>query len=318
MNIAILTSGGDAPGMNPLIRAVVRSGIYYGHKVYGIESGYQGLIEGKVIELNESSVGDVIQKGGTFLGTSRSPSFQEQDGFNKAINVLDIFNIDVLIVCGGDGSLKGALKLKNAGIKVMGIPASIDNDLAYTDYTIGFMTCLETLCGLISKIRDTTESHGRANVVEVMGRNCGDIALYAGLAGGAENILVPECPTDIDEIAKKAILGKNRGKRHHIILISEAMGSPYEFADKFQSLTGIDTKVTIPGYIQRGGSPCVFDRILASQMGFRAIGEINKNNFNLAVGTRKESIITRNLEEIFSEESKFSYNLLNILKIISI
>lgn len=318
MKIGILTSGGDAPGMNPLIRAVVRSGIYYKHKIYGIENGFEGLIDGKVRELNESSVADIIQRGGTFLGTSRSDRFTTVEGLKKALNVLEIFNIDYLIVCGGDGSLRGALRLKKFGVKVIGIPVSIDNDLAYTEYTIGFMTCLETLIDVISKIRDTTESHSRANVIEVMGRNCGDIALYAGIAGGAENIIIPESPTDIDEIAKKALMGKNRGKKHHIILIAEAMGDPFNFAKKFEELTGIDTKVTIPGYIQRGGSPCVFDRILASQMGLRAIEEINKKNEGLAIGYQKEKIISLAIEEIFDKKKEFSYDLLRMLKIISI
>ncbi|WP_071025881.1 ATP-dependent 6-phosphofructokinase [Peptoniphilus raoultii] len=318
MKIGILTSGGDAPGMNPAIRAFVRSGIYNGFEVYGIESGFEGLINGRLNKLNESSVGDVIQRGGTFLGTSRSEEFMTKEGFGKALNILDIFEIDALVVCGGDGSLRGALKLKKSGINVLAIPISIDNDLGYTDYTIGFMSCLETVTEIVSKIRDTTESHSRANVVEVMGRGCGDIALYAGLAAGAENIIIPEYKTPYEEIYKKAIMCKNRGKKHHIILMAEAMGDPYEFAREFEKHTGIDTKVTIPGYIQRGGSPSVFDRVLASQMVFKAMEEIKKKNFGLAIGISRDQIISMEIEEALKVKKKFNKELLDILKVISI
>ena len=208
MRIAILTSGGDAPGMNAAIRAVTRTSIYEGIEVFGIKGGYEGLIDAKFEKLIQSSVADIIQRGGTILSTSRSERFMTEEGLEKAISSLKIFEIDALIVLGGDGSLHGAKILKEHGINVIGIPCSIDNDLAYTDYTIGFMTAVETVTEAVSHIRDTTEALGRANVVEVMGRNCGDIALYSGVSSGAESIIVPEIPLDINEIAEKAIMAR--------------------------------------------------------------------------------------------------------------
>ncbi|SHH58764.1 6-phosphofructokinase [Anaerosphaera aminiphila DSM 21120] len=316
--IAILTSGGDAPGMNAVIRAVVRTAIYYGIEVYGIKNGYEGLIDGEVEQLIESSVADIIQRGGTVLGTSRSERFITHEGFNQAIDVLKKYGINKVIVGGGDGSLRGAKKLSESGIDVVGIPLSIDNDLGFTDYSIGFFTAITTVTNAISNIRDTTESHGRANVVEVMGRDCGDIALYSGIAGGAENIIVPEKKYEISEIAKKAIVGKNRGKRHHIIIMAEGAGNSYEFAEKFEELTGIDTKVTILGYIQRGGSPSVVDRILGSTMGNVAVEHILKNTGGYVMSIREGSVKTYPIGDALKMENKFDEKLSEILKIISI
>ena len=316
--IAILTSGGDAPGMNAVIRAVVRTAIYYGIEVYGIKNGYEGLIDGEVEQLIESSVADIIQRGGTVLGTSRSERFMTHEGFNQAIDVLKKYGINKVIVGGGDGSLRGAKKLSESGIDVVGIPLSIDNDLGFTDYSVGFFTAITTVTNAISNIRDTTESHGRANVVEVMGRDCGDIALYSGIAGGAENIIVPEKKYDISEIAKKAIVGKKRGKRHHIIIMAEGAGNSYEFAEKFEELTGIDTKVTILGYIQRGGSPSVVDRILGSTMGNMAVEHILKNTGGYVTSIREGRVKTYPIDDALKMENKFDENLSEILKIISI
>jgi len=226
--IGILTSGGDAPGMNAAIRAVVRSGIYNDFKIMGIRQGYSGLINGEVYEMNLSSVADIIHRGGTMLRSSRSEEFMTDKGFKKALNIMEVFGIDGLIVLGGDGTLRGARKLTNAGIPTIGIPCTIDNDCGYSDYTIGFYTAVETVVDAISKIRDTSTSHGRANVIEVMGRDCGDIALYAGVAGGAESIIIPEVEFDIDEVCKRAIQGKNRGKLHHIIVLAEGVGNAYD------------------------------------------------------------------------------------------
>ncbi|MDY2986374.1 MAG: 6-phosphofructokinase [Peptoniphilus sp.] len=316
--IAILTSGGDAPGMNAVIRAVVRTAIYKGVEVYGVKNGYEGLIDGNLIEMNESSVADIIHRGGTILGTSRSERFMTEEGQLKAINILEIFGIDKLIVAGGDGSMKGAMALSKHGIDVMGIPLTIDNDMGYTDYTIGFFTAITTVMDAISHIRDTTESHGRANVVEVMGRNCGDIALYAGIASGAENILVPERKFDLDEIAKKALVGKNRGKRHHIIIAAEGAGNSFEIAEKFEELTGIDTKVTILGYIQRGGSPNVSDRIMASAMGSKAVEFICDNEGSHAIGIKDGTVEVFDLEEALNTKKDFKDDLKHILEVTSI
>lgn len=209
--IGILTSGGDAPGMNAAIRAVIRTGIYHGVKMMGIKQGYHGLINGEIEEMNLSSVADIIHRGGTMLRSSRSDEFQTEEGFKKALSVIEIFGIDGIIVLGGDGTLKGARELSKAGVPTIGIPCTIDNDLGYTDFTIGFMTAVETVVDAISKLRDTSTSHGRANIIEVMGRHCGDIALYAGMAGGGESIIVPEIDFNLDEVCKKLINGRNRG-----------------------------------------------------------------------------------------------------------
>lgn len=317
MNIAVMTSGGDAPGMNAAIRAVVRTSIYKGMEVYGIYGGFEGLIDGKIEKLNLSSVADIIQKGGTILGTSRSKRFQSEEGQESAVSKLKIYNIDKLVVLGGDGSAKGALALEKKGIKTAVLPCTIDNDMGYTESTIGFYTAVETVTDAISKIRDTTEAHGRANVVEVMGRSCGDIALYAGIAGGAESIIVPEMETNMDEIAKKMLEGKNRGKRHHIILVAEGAGEAHEVARELQKLTGIETRVTILGYIQRGGSPGPADRIMATSMGVVAVESLLENK-SVAIGIRGGRIFSEPIGTALRTKNKFNRKLYETMKMVSI
>lgn len=317
MNIAVMTSGGDAPGMNAAIRAVVRTSIYKGMEVYGIYGGFEGLIDGKIEKLNLSSVADIIQKGGTILGTSRSKRFQSEEGQESAVSKLKIYNIDKLVVLGGDGSAKGALALEKKGIKTAVIPCTIDNDMGYTESTIGFYTAVETVTDAISKIRDTTEAHGRANVVEVMGRSCGDIALYAGISGGAESIIVPEMETNMDEIAKKMLEGKNRGKRHHIILVAEGAGEAHEVARELQKFTGIETRVTILGYIQRGGSPGPADRIMATSMGVVAVESLLENK-SVAIGIRGGRIFSEPIGTALRTKNKFNRKLYETMKMVSI
>lgn len=317
MNIAVMTSGGDAPGMNAAIRAVVRTSIYKGMEVYGIYGGFEGLIEGKIEKLNLSSVADIIQKGGTILGTSRSKRFQSEEGQESAVSKLKIYNIDKLVVLGGDGSAKGALALEKKGIKTAVIPCTIDNDMGYTESTIGFYTAVETVTDAISKIRDTTEAHGRANVVEVMGRSCGDIALYAGISGGAESIIVPEMETSMDEIAKKMLEGKNRGKRHHIILVAEGAGEAHQVARDLQKLTGIETRVTILGYIQRGGSPGPADRIMATSMGVVAVESLLENK-SVAIGIRGGRIFSEPIGTALRTKNIFNRKLYETMKMVSI
>lgn len=317
MNIAVMTSGGDAPGMNAAIRAVVRTSIYKGMEVYGIYGGFEGLIEGKIEKLNLSSVADIIQKGGTILGTSRSKRFQTEEGQESAVSKLKIYNIDKLVVLGGDGSAKGALALEKKGIRTAVIPCTIDNDMGYTESTIGFYTAVETVTDAISKIRDTTEAHGRANVVEVMGRSCGDIALYAGISGGAESIIVPEMETNMDEIAKKMLEGKNRGKRHHIILVAEGAREAHEVARELQKLTGIETRVTILGYIQRGGSPGPADRIMATSMGVVAVESLLENK-SVAIGIRGGRIFSEPIGTALRTKNKFNRKLYETMKMVSI
>lgn len=316
--IGVLTSGGDAPGMNAGIRAVVRSGIYNGFKVMGIKNGFKGLIKGDIKEMKLSSVADIIQRGGTKLRSSRSEEFMTEEGFEKAINILKIFEIDGLVVLGGDGTLRGANELAKAGIPTIGIPCTIDNDCGYTDFTVGFTTAVETALDAISKIRDTSTSHGRANIIEVMGRNCGDIALYSGLAGGAESIILPEMPISIDEIAKKTLQGKNRGKLHHIIILAEGAGNAYEMSEEIYKKTGIETRVTTLGYIQRGGVPSAMDRIIASEMGHESVKLLGKGEYNKALGIKNNGVIALGIEEALNIEKEFNKEMFEIAKILSI
>ncbi len=316
--IGILTSGGDAPGMNAAIRSVVRASIYNGLKVLGIKEGYEGLINGKIEEMNLSSVADIIHRGGTMLRSARSDEFMTEEGFNKALNIIRVFNIDGLVILGGDGTFRGAKKLKDAGVPTVCIPCTIDNDMGYTDYTIGFFTAVETVIDAMSKLRDTSTSHGRANVVEVMGRACGDIALYAGLAGGAESIIVPEMEFDIDEVCKRVIQGRNRGKLHHIIVLAEGVGNAYEVAEIIKERTNTDTRVTILGHIQRGGTPSAFDRILASKMGYKAVELLLNNVSGKAIGTRCNEIISIDIDEALNAEKVFDKSMFEISKILSI
>ena len=316
--IGLLTSGGDAPGMNAAIRAVVRTAIYHDVEVYGIQQGYNGLLNGDMRKMNLSSVADIIHRGGTMLRSARCSEFETEEGFNKAINVVKVFDLDGLIILGGDGTFKGADKLSKSGIPVITIPCTIDNDMGYTDYTIGFYTAVDTVVDAISKIRDTSTSHGRANIVEVMGRNCGDIALYSGLAGGGESIIVPEVDFDIDEVCRKVIKGRNRGKLHHIIVLAEGVGNAYEVGEEIEEKTGTETRATILGHIQRGGSPTVFDRITASKMGYKAVKLLLEGEYGKALGIKCDKIFNIDIEESLNQKREFDKEMYEIAKILSI
>jgi 6-phosphofructokinase 1 len=316
--IAVLTSGGDAPGMNAAIRAVVRVAIYHGHEVYGVNKGYSGLLEADMQKMDVSSVGDIIHRGGTKLRTARCPEFKTPEGIERAVEVLKMFKIDGLVVIGGDGSLTGAMKLCEAGIPTIGVPATIDNDLGYTDYTIGFNTALTTVVNAIGNVRDTSTSHGRANIIEVMGRNCGDIALYAGLAGGAESIIIPEIKFDVDDICQKLLRGKNRGKLHNIILLAEGVGKPYELAEQIEDKTGIGTRVSVIGYLQRGGTPSPYDRVLASQFGAKAVELLINDESCKAVGIKGNKIIAIDLDEALGITREIDRDLYKLTEILAI
>ena len=269
--IAVLTSGGDAPGMNAAVRAVVRMALHNGLEVMGIKRGYAGLINGELFKMDRSSVSDIIQRGGTILRTARCEEFKQEEGRKKAANILKAYGVDALVVVGGDGSFTGAKLISKLGVKTIGLPGTIDNDLAYTDYTIGFDTALNTVIDAVNKLRDTSTSHERVSVVEVMGRHCGDLALYAGLAGGAEAIVVPEKGFDKAELCKTILEGKAKGKMHNLILLAEGVGGADELAKHIEEVTGLETRATILGHIQRGGSPSASDIVLASRMGARAV-----------------------------------------------
>ncbi|MFO3716837.1 6-phosphofructokinase [Anaerococcus sp. ENR1011] len=307
--IGILTSGGDAPGMNSAIRAAVRSALNNGMRIKGIRNGYDGLMKGDIYEMNVSSVADIIHKGGTILGTARSTDFTTKEGQERAAQILSDYGIEGLIVIGGDGSLKGAKALSDLGIKTVGIPGTIDNDMGYTDFTIGFFTAMETVSDAIGKLRDTSSSHGRAVVVEVMGRNCGDLALYSGLAGGAESIIVPEHDFSMDDIVEKMEHGRKRGKLHHLITLAEGVGDPYSIAKELEEKTGIETKVTVLGHVQRGGSPSVADRLLGSTMGARAVELLSEEKTNLAIGYVDGELIEVSIEDAVNTKSQFDEHL---------
>lgn len=318
MKIAVLTSGGDAPGMNACIRAVVRTSIYLGIDVYGVRMGYNGLIADDMYKMNVSSVADIIHRGGTILGTARSDEFMTEEGQKIAAENLLKRGINGLVVIGGDGTLTGASKLLDNGINVVAIPATIDNDLGYTDYTIGFMTATETIVDAISKLRDTSSSHGRANVLEVMGRNCGDLALTAGLAGGAETIIVPEIPFDVDKMVEKAVSGIKRGKRHHIIVVAEGAASAYEISKELQSRAGIETRETVLGHVQRGGMPTVFDRLMASRMGNIAVKLLSNNRTNIALGLKCNEIVKLDIDSALKIPKRIDQEIFEIADILSI
>lgn len=318
--IAILTSGGDAPGMNAAIRAVVRGALYHGMEVYGIERGYEGLMNGDFKEMTVSSVSDILQRGGTTLKTARSERFMTPEGFQRAVDMLENFEIEGLVVVGGDGSYRGGLELTKAGKIVIGLPGTIDNDLAYTDYTIGFDTAVNTVLSAIGNIRDTSSSHERGTVIEVMGRHCGDIALYAGLTGGAESIIIPEEPVDINKICRTLIRGKNRGKMHSVILRAEGVEmQSEELAKTISERTGIDIKIVVLGYIQRGGSPTARDRMLASRMGYKAVELLLQEGMtSKAVGIKGDDIIYYDLEEALNMPAKHDKSLMELAEILSI
>jgi 6-phosphofructokinase 1 len=316
--IGILTSGGDAPGMNAAIRAVVRIGIVKELKVMGIHRGYNGLINGEIYEMNRSSVSDIIQRGGTILKTARSEEFKTEEGRKKAYNVLKVFGIEGLIVIGGDGSFKGAQNLSlEYGIKTVGIPGTIDNDLAYTDYTIGFDTSLNTVLDAINKLRDTSTSHERVSIIEVMGRHCGDIALFSGLAGGAESVIIPEEEYNFNDLCRSIIEQKVGGKVHNLIILAEGIGGAEKLAKKIQDVTNIETRATVLGHIQRGGSPTAFDRILASRLGARAVEVLLEGRSQRVVGIKDNKIIDMDINEALDLKKQHNNDIYNLAKIIS-
>ncbi|WP_142415131.1 6-phosphofructokinase [Hathewaya massiliensis] len=315
--IGILTSGGDAPGMNAAIRAVTRMALSQGLKVMGINRGYSGLINGEIFQMQRHSVSDIVHKGGTILKTARCEEFRTDEGRKKGARVLEVFGIDGLVVIGGDGSFRGAQQLSKLGVSTIGIPGTIDNDLAYTEYTIGFDTSVNTVLDAINKLRDTSSSHQRVSILEVMGRNCGDIALHAGIGGGAEKVIIPEKGYDINDLCKKILQGKLNGKIHNLIILAEGVGGATELAKKVETVTGIETRSTTLGHIQRGGSPSAFDRVLASTMGARAVELLLEGKSSRVVGVRGGKITDMDIDEALSIESKFNEYLYNLSDILS-
>jgi 6-phosphofructokinase 1 len=315
--IAVLTSGGDAPGMNAAIRAIVRYGIDKNLKVMGVNRGYTGLINGEIFEMSRRSVSDIIHKGGTILKTARCEEMKTDEGKRKAVNVLKVFGIDGLIVIGGDGSFRGAQSLSKLGVSTIGIPGTIDNDLAYTDMTIGFDTALNTVLDAINKIRDTSSSHERVSIVEVMGRNCGDIALYSSIGGGAEKVIIPEKGYDINDLCKTILQGKRSGKMHNLVILAEGVGGANELAKKVEEITGIESRATILGHIQRGGHPSAFDRMLSSRLGAKAVQLLIEGKSSRVVGLKNGTVVDMDIDEALSIKTEFNEELYELSRILS-
>ena len=295
--IGVLTSGGDAPGMNAAIRAVVRTALYRGVEVMAIKRGYSGLIDGDIVPLGIRDVSNIINKGGTVLYSDRCPEFKTPEGMAKAVETCKRFGIDGIVAIGGDGTFRGATDLTAHGIPCVGIPATIDNDITSTDSTIGFDTAMNTVIELVDKLRDTCESHARCNVVEVMGRGAGDIALNTAIASGATAVIVPEFPHDDDSLCKKIKKARELGKRNFIVIVSEGVGSDYApaLAKKIEADTGVETKFARLAHIVRGGNPNLRDRVMASKMGVYAAEELLRGKSNLVVCERRGKIISTDI-----------------------
>ncbi len=315
--IGVLTSGGDAPGMNSAIRAVVRSGIEMGMEVYGIKRGFAGLLSGEIIEMNRKSVSGIIQRGGTILYSARCIEFKEQAQQKIAVDKIKELGLDGLVTIGGDGTFQGARSLSvNWDIPTIGIPGTIDNDLAYTDFTLGFDTACNTAINCINNLRDTMNSHRRVSVVEVMGRNCGDIALYSGISSGAEVVIIPEVKIEMSEIVERLQASRRRGKSSNIIVLAEGAGNAMEYAKQIEEATGMTVRGQNLGHILRGGSPSMVDRMLGVQFGYRAVQLLNKGIGNRVIGTRNEQIVDLDIVEALAQKYEYKKDLYEASKVL--
>lgn len=317
--IGVLTSGGDAPGMNAAVRAVVRTAISKGFKVMGIRHGYNGLIKGDIFEMNLRSVSEIIHRGGTVLYTARCLEFKTKEGQEKGAERCKEFGIDALVVIGGDGSFCGARALAALGVPCIGIPGTIDNDIACSEYTIGYDTAMNTAVEMIDKLRDTTQSHDRCSVVEVMGRHAGYIALNTGIAVGALAILIPERPYDLErDIISRMQFTQKTGKRHFIIIVAEGVGHAQDLANEIQARTGVDSRATVLGHVQRGGSPTLRDRVTASSMGFQAVSLLEKGIYNRVVAVSADKIVDYDIDVALSMHKTIDTNMIDVAATISI
>ncbi|MDX8046699.1 6-phosphofructokinase [Gracilibacillus sp. S3-1-1] len=316
--IGVLTSGGDAPGMNAAVRAVVRNAIFHGLDVYGVYNGYEGLMEGNIEKMELGSVGDIIQRGGTMLYSARSEEFKTDEGQQKAIEQMNKLGIEGLIVIGGDGSFHGAEKLTKKGFPCIGVPGTIDNDIPGTDYTIGFDTALNTIVDAVDKIRDTATSHERTYVIEVMGRDAGDLALWAGLANGAESVIIPEKEESFESVVGKLKRGQERGKKHSIIILAEGVGSGFEYGQRIEEETSMDTRVTVLGHIQRGGSPSGYDRVLASRLGAKAVDLLMDGVGGRMVGVQNNVVVDHDIIEVLRQKHSVDMSMYKLSNQLSI
>lgn len=311
-SIAVLTSGGDSQGMNAAVRAVVRSALFYGLEVYSVYRGFHGLITDDIHPMDLRSVGDIIQRGGTILQTARCEEFKTEEGQRIAAENLRKHNIDGLVVIGGEGTYHGASKLSKLGIKTMCLPGTIDNDIPYTDVTIGFDTAVSIAVDAINKLRDTMISHERSSIVEVMGRYCGDIALYAGLASGAETIIVPEVKPNMDEISNRMKENFEHGKRYSIIVVAEGAGTGDDIAKEIVMRTGIEARVTVLGHVQRGGAPTHNDRILASRLADFAVRKLIEGESGKACGVINNELVLTDIQKVVSTQKTFNRELYDL------
>lgn len=317
--IGVLTSGGDAPGMNAAIRAVVRTGVYYGVKVCGVQRGYNGLINGEIKELQARDASEILHRGGTMLMTARCLEFKTPEGQQRAIHIARVFGLDGLIVIGGDGSFQGARSLSNLGLPTVAMPGTIDNDIGCSEYTIGYDTCLNTVKDAIDKIRDTASSHERCSVIEVMGRAAGYIALEAGIACGAEVIVIPEKKFNFDEDVLRVILeAKTRGKKHAIVIVAEGVGGAMEMAKNIEEATGIESRATILGHVQRGGSPTVRDRVIASRMGSRCVELLLEGKSNRIVCMQNGLITDVDINDGLEMKKAVPQDMLDLIEKLSV
>ncbi|MBR6102695.1 MAG: 6-phosphofructokinase [Ruminococcus sp.] len=311
--IGVLTSGGDAPGMNAAVRAVTRAALQRGMEVVGIRRGYVGLLSGDVVEMNARSVSGIIQRGGTFLYTARCPEFRDMEGVKKGYEMCKKLGLDGLVVIGGDGSFRGAGDLSSLGIPCIGLPGTIDNDIQCTEYTIGYDTAMNTAMEMIDKIRDTTQSHDRCSVIEVMGRNAGFIAVNVAIAVGAEAAITLEEPYDLNKIAHDMLQAKKSGKSHFLIVVAEGVGQTDVIAKNIKDMTGIDSRVTILGHVQRGGSPTLRDRVLASEMGYHAVELLEQGIGNRIVGLKDGKVYDIDLQEGLAMKKDFIHKRYEVL-----
>ncbi len=317
--IGVLTSGGDAPGMNAAIRAVARTAAYHGISCLGIRRGYNGLINGDVVELNARSVNGIISKGGTMLFTARCPEFMTDEGLQKAVSTCKYLGIDGIVTIGGDGTFRGARALAENGVHTIGVPATIDNDIASTQYSIGFDTACNTALDAIDKLRDTMQSHERCSVVEVMGHNAGHLALYVGIACGAQAILVPEMPFDFQrDVVDKIRAGRINKRSHYIIIQAEGVGSSIDIANRIIEETGIDTRLTILGHIQRGGSPTARDRVMASRFGAYAVHTLMDDKTNRVVCLKDGDLCDIDIDTALKMKKDLRADMYSTSKIMSI
>ncbi|HJD24336.1 MAG TPA: 6-phosphofructokinase [Firmicutes bacterium] len=317
--IAVLTSGGDAPGMNAAIRSVARTALSKGVDIFGVYRGYNGLINGDIFPMNLRSVSDIIHRGGTMLYTARSPEFCTEEGMQKAIKTCRENGIEGVVVIGGDGSFRGAQDLTRRGLPCIGIPGTIDNDISCCEHTIGYDTAMNTCVEMVDKLRDTAQSHDRCSVVEVMGRHAGYLALNVGIAVGATSIVVPEVPFDFKrDILDRMKATSETGKKHFIIVVAEGVGHVIELAERIEKETGVESRATILGHVQRGGSPTLRDRVLASQMGYHAVELLIEGKSNRVVAIQSDKIVDFDIEEALQMKKPFDFELFNMAHEISI